>query len=66
MEKENNFKHIDLSNKRGLKEEYAEYRKRLSDNYYKVKYYLKGELFWDSLSKGTYRISNDGRRKWGR
>ena len=36
------------------------------ENYYKVKYYLKGELFWDSLSKGTYRVSYDKRRKWGK
>jgi hypothetical protein len=49
------LKEVDLSNKRGIKEEYAEYRKRLRANYYTVKYYLKGELFWDSLSKGTYR-----------
>jgi hypothetical protein len=60
------FKNINLSNKRGLKEEYAEYRDRLKENYYKVKYYLKGELFWDSLSKGTYRASYDKRRKWGK
>lgn len=51
------FKHIDLSNKRNWKEEYADYRKRLRENYYKVKYYLRGELFWDSLSQGTYRIT---------
>ena len=52
------FKDINLDNKRGFKEEYSEYRKRLRDNYYKVKYYTKGDLFWDSLSKGTYRRNN--------
>jgi hypothetical protein len=46
---------INLSNKREVKEDYAAYRKRLKANYYTVKYYLRGELFWDSLSKGTYR-----------
>ena len=50
------LKYVNLDNKRGIKEEYSEYRKRLQENYYKVKYYLKGELYWDSLSKGTYRI----------
>lgn len=54
-EKQSVFKDINLSNKREFKEEYADYRKRLRENYYRVKYYLKGELFWDSLSKGTYR-----------
>ena len=54
-EKQIVFKDINLSNKREFKEEYADYRKRLRENYYRVKYYLKGELFWDSLSKGTYR-----------
>tara|TARA_R110000824_G_scaffold235605_1_gene424403 strand:+ start:1122 stop:1298 length:177 start_codon:yes stop_codon:yes gene_type:complete len=54
-EKQSAFKDINLSNKREFKEEYAAYRKRLRENYYRVKYYLKGELFWDSLSKGTYR-----------
>lgn len=60
MTKEKNFstlKYVDLSNERGLKEEYSDYRKRLRENYYKVKYYLKGSLYWDSLSKGTYRIT---------
>tara|TARA_R100000781_G_scaffold108489_2_gene73048 strand:+ start:1305 stop:1481 length:177 start_codon:yes stop_codon:yes gene_type:complete len=52
------FKDINLDNKRGFKEEYSEYRKRLRDNYYKVKYYIKGDLFWDSLSRGTYRRDN--------
>lgn len=57
IEKEKSqFKYVNLNNARGLKEEYAVYRTRLKENYYKVKYYLKGELFWDSLSKGTYRI----------
>ena len=45
-----------MDNNKNYKEEYAAYRTRLKENYYKVKYYLKGELFWDSLSKGTYRI----------
>ena len=54
-EKESTFKYINISNTRGFKEEYAEYRLSLKKNYYTVKYYLKGELFWDSLSKGTYR-----------
>jgi len=51
------LKYVNLDNKRGIKEEYADYRKRLQENYYKVKYYLRGELYWDSLSKGTYRIT---------
>ena len=51
------LKYVNLSAKRGIKEEYTEYRKRMKENYYKVKYYLKGELIWDSLSKGTYRTS---------
>jgi hypothetical protein len=51
------LKYVNLDNKRGIKEEYSEYRKRLQENYYKVKYYLRGELYWDSLSKGTYRIT---------
>tara|TARA_R110000744_G_scaffold104680_1_gene200338 strand:- start:662 stop:838 length:177 start_codon:yes stop_codon:yes gene_type:complete len=57
MTKENNstLKKINISNKRGFEEEYTEYRLRLKKNYYTVKYYLRGELFWDSLSKGTYR-----------
>jgi len=42
-----------LSNKRELQETYQEYRKRMRDNYYKVKYYLKGEIIWDSKDKGT-------------
>ena len=50
-----NFEYVNLSNLRDYKEDYAAYRTRLQENYYKVKYYLKGELFWDSLSKGTYR-----------
>ena len=49
------LKDINLSNKRGFQEDYAEYRLRLKKNYYTIKYYLKGELFWDSLAKGTYR-----------
>ena len=60
MTKDSDFstlKYVNLSNKRGFKEEYSDYRKRLRENYYKVKYYLKGTLFWDSLSKGTYRIT---------
>jgi len=67
MEKDkSHFEYVNLSNARDFKEEYAEYRTRLKENYYKVKYYLKGELFWDSLSKGTYRVSEDNRRKWAK
>jgi hypothetical protein len=55
--RESLFKDINLDNKRGLEEEYTDYRKRLRENYYRVKYYLRGELFWDSLAKGTYRIT---------
>ena len=60
MTKDKDFsslKYVDLSNERGWKEDYADYRKRQRENYYKVKYYLKGELFWDSLAQGTYRIT---------
>jgi len=53
------FKYVNLSSKREWKEDYADYRKRLKENYYRVKYYLRGELFWDSLSKGTYRITKE-------
>tara|TARA_R100001244_G_scaffold43354_1_gene38965 strand:- start:305 stop:499 length:195 start_codon:yes stop_codon:yes gene_type:complete len=60
MTKEKNefstLKNVNLNNKRDFKEAYVEYRKRMRENYYKVKYYLKGQLHWDSLSKGTYRI----------
>ena len=42
------FKYVNLSNKRDWKEDYADYRKRLRENYYRVKYYRRGELFWDS------------------
>lgn len=56
-EKFSSLKFVNLSGKRGIKEDYQEYRKRMRENYYKVKYYLRGELFWDSLSKGTYRIT---------
>ena len=55
------FKYVNLSNKRGIEEEYADYRKRLKENYYKVKYYLRGEIFWDSLAKGTYLIKKDSK-----
>tara|TARA_R100000655_G_scaffold77550_1_gene116755 strand:+ start:620 stop:814 length:195 start_codon:yes stop_codon:yes gene_type:complete len=55
-EKFSSLKYVNLNAKRGFKEEYSEYRKRMRENYYKVKYYLKGELFWDSLSKGTYIV----------
>ena len=58
MAKDNKFstlKYVNLNAKRGLKEDYQEYRKRMRENYYKVKYYLQGQLWWDSLSKGTYR-----------
>jgi len=49
------LKDVNLSATREFTEEYADYRKRMQENYYKIKYYLKGELFWDSLAKGTYR-----------
>ena len=49
------LKYVNLSATREFTEEYADYRKRMQENYYKIKYYLKGELFWDSLAKGTYR-----------
>ena len=58
MTKEKPFtslKYVNLSNKREFEETYADYRKRLRENYYTVKYYRRGELWWDSLSKGTYR-----------
>ena len=57
-EKENpKLKDVNLSSTREFTEEYADYRKRMQENYYKIKYYLKGELFWDSLAKGTYRTN---------
>lgn len=55
------LKDVNLSNKRGIQEEYLEYRERLQENYYKVKYYIKGQLWWDSLAQGTYIT----RKKWG-
>ena len=51
------LKNVNLSATREFTEEYADYRKRMQENYYKIKYYLKGELFWDSLAKGTYRTN---------
>ena len=33
------LKDINLSNKRGFQEDYAEYRLRLKKNYYTIKYY---------------------------
>ena len=65
MAQDNKFstlKYVNLDAKRGLKEDYQEYRKRMKENYYKVKYYLRGELFWDSLSQGTYRITKKEKR----
>lgn len=52
--KNKSFEKVNLNNKREVEESYLEYRKRLKENYYKVKYYIKGELFWDSLADGTY------------
>ena len=49
------LKNINLSNKREMQETYAEYRKRMKENYYRIKYYLKGDLLWDSKSKGTLK-----------
>lgn len=54
------LKDINLGDKRGIHEDYQAYRKRLKENYYKIKWYLKGEQIWDSLSKGTYRIKKHG------
>ena len=54
-ETEVKLKEVNLSNTRGFKEEYSEYRKRLKENYNKTKYYLKGDLLWDSSTKGTYK-----------
>ena len=56
-EEKTTLKYVNLSATREFTEEYADYRKRMQENYYKIKYYLKGELFWDSLAKGTYRIN---------
>tara|TARA_R100001163_G_C5066916_1_gene205634 strand:+ start:3417 stop:3599 length:183 start_codon:yes stop_codon:yes gene_type:complete len=56
MAKKSIFNEINLSAKRELEESYSDYRKRMRENYYKTKYYMRGELYWDSLSKGTYRI----------
>ena len=56
MAKKSIFNEINLSAKRELEESYLDYRKRMRENYYKTKYYMRGELYWDSLSKGTYRI----------
>tara|TARA_B110001454_G_C12484414_1_gene335739 strand:- start:182 stop:358 length:177 start_codon:yes stop_codon:yes gene_type:complete len=47
------LKETNLSNKRELQETYQEYRKRMRENYYKVKYYLKGEIVWNSKEQGT-------------
>ena len=51
-QKQSIFKDINLSNKRDWKEDYADYRKRLKENYYRVKYYLRGEVVWNSIEKG--------------
>ena len=43
-EKENpKLKYVNLSATREFTEEYADYRKRMKENYYKIKYYLKGQ-----------------------
>lgn len=49
------LKEVNLSNARGFKEEYSDYRKRLKENYNKTKFYLMGDLLWDSSTKGTYK-----------
>ena len=46
------LKETNLSNKREMEETYQEYRKRLKENYYRVKYYLRGEVVWNSIEKG--------------
>lgn len=56
MPRKDTLKYVDLSNQRGFKEQYQEYRKRLRENYYKVKYYLRGEIVWNSFEKGPYKI----------
>ena len=38
-----------------FKEEYKEYRDRKRENYIEIKYYKKGEYFWQSLARGTFR-----------
>ena len=43
--------------------EEIKYRKRLKENYYKIKWYLRGEQIWDSMSKGTYLIKKHGNIK---
>ena len=57
------LKDTNLSNKREIHEDYQAYRKRLKENYYKIKWYLKGEQIWDSLAKGTYLIKKHGNIK---
>lgn len=57
------LKHTNLSNTRELQEDYQAYRKRLKENYYKVKWYLRGDQIWDSMSKGTYLIRKYGKLK---
>tara|TARA_R100001244_G_scaffold131986_1_gene106490 strand:+ start:170 stop:355 length:186 start_codon:yes stop_codon:yes gene_type:complete len=46
------LKETNLSNKRELQETYQEYRNRLKENYYRIKYYLRGEVVWNSIEKG--------------
>ena len=57
------LKDINLSDKRGIQEEYQAYRKRLKENYYRIKWYLRGEQIWDSLAKGTYLRKKHGNIK---
>ena len=59
MEQKESLSNVNLSNQREFKEEYADYRERMRQNYYKVKYYLKGRLFWDSETLGTFKRQND-------
>tara|TARA_R100001440_G_scaffold23448_1_gene38193 strand:- start:1605 stop:1802 length:198 start_codon:yes stop_codon:yes gene_type:complete len=57
------LKYVNLNNTRDFKETYSEYRKRLKENYYKIKWYIRGEQIWDSMSKGTYLIKKHGNIK---
>lgn len=41
--------------KRKKDETFVQYKKRRKQEQLKLKYYLKGTIFWDSYFRGTYR-----------
>ena len=57
------FDNINLDAKRGRDESYEQYKDRMKKNNVRIKMHLKGELFWDSRTEGTYvRKSNTNQK----